>query len=73
MTREQIEAVLESVRRWPQEDQQELAELAREIEARRTSVYVMDDEERAAIEAAREGGLASDEEVEAFWKRHGVA
>ncbi len=72
MTKAQIEAVLESVRHWPSEDQEELAELAREIEARRTGVYVLDDEERGAIAEARDGELASDQQVEAFWKRHGV-
>ena len=35
MTRQQIEIVLENVRSWPQEDQEELVEIAREIEARR--------------------------------------
>ena len=43
MTKAQIDLVLEGVRRWPAEDQEELAELAREIEARRTGVYLMDD------------------------------
>ena len=52
MTKEQINAVLEGVRSWPQEDQEELAELAREIEARRTGVYVLSEDERAAIEAS---------------------
>ena len=37
MTKEQIDAVLEGVRSWPSEDQEELAEIAREIEARRTA------------------------------------
>lgn len=76
MTKEQIQAVLESVRFWPQEDQEELAELAREIEARRKGVYVMDDEERAAVEEgleqARRGEFVSDEEMDAFWKKIGV-
>ena len=49
MTREHIDSVLERVRSWPQEDQEELAELVREIEARRTGVYVLNDEEREAI------------------------
>jgi hypothetical protein len=55
------------------EDQEELTELAREIEARRTGVYRLSDEERAAIDAARRGPLAADDEVEAFWKRRGLA
>jgi predicted transcriptional regulator len=76
MTKQEINAVLEGVRSWPQEDQEELAELAREIEARRTGVYVMNDEERAAVrrgldEAAR-GEFVPDQEMDAFWKKYGV-
>ena len=73
MTREQINSVLERIRSWPQEDQEELAELAREIEARRTGVYILSDDERAAIEEAERSGIASEEDVEKFWKRHGIA
>ena len=76
MTKEQIDAVLESVRSWPQEDQEELAEIARELEARRTGVYVMNDEERAAVreglDQARRGEFVPDDEMDAFWKRFGV-
>ena len=64
--------ILEKVADWPEEDQQELAELAREIEARRTGVYVLSDEERAAIAEARSGALVSDEDAAAFWQRRGV-
>ena len=52
MTREQIDSVLERVRSWPQEDQEELADLVREIEARRTGIYILNDEEREAIAKA---------------------
>lgn len=49
---------------------------AREIEARRKGVYVMDDEEQAAVrdglEQPRRGEFASDAEMDAFWKRIGV-
>jgi predicted transcriptional regulator len=76
VTKEDINAVLEGVRSWPQEDQEELAELAREIEARRTGVYVMNDEERAAVrigmEQAQRGEFVPDDEMAAFWKRYGV-
>ncbi len=64
--------ILQKVKDWPEEDQEELAELAREIEARRTGVYVLSDEERAAIADARRGAFASDDEAVAFWKRHGI-
>ncbi|MBX9843532.1 MAG: hypothetical protein K2Z80_17160 [Xanthobacteraceae bacterium] len=64
--------VLRRVKDWPEEDQAELAEVAREIEARRTGVYVLSDDEKAAIKAALQSGIASEEEVAAFWKRVGV-
>ena len=65
--------ILQKVAGWPEEDQQELAELAREIEARRSGVYELSDAERSAIANARQGAFASDEEAAAFWKRHGIA
>ena len=76
MTKDQIDAVLESVRSWPQQDQEELVELAREIVARRTGVYNMTDEECAAVgeglAQARRGELVSDDEMESLWKKYGV-
>ena len=72
-THETIEAILA---RRPEEDQEALAEYARELEARRTGVYRLTEDERAAVreglEQARRGEFVSDEEMEAFWKRHGV-
>ena len=65
--------ILERVAAWPPEDQEELAEVAREIEGRRTGVYVLNEDEKAAIAAARRGGIASDAEVAEFWKRLGIA
>lgn len=64
--------VLERVPAWPEEDQEELAEIAREIEGRRNGLYVLTAEEQAAIEAARRGGFVSDADIAAFWKRHGI-
>jgi len=69
----QTKDILGQVNSWPEEDQAELAELAREIEARRTGVYVLSEDEKAAIADSRKGGFASDQEVVAFWKRHGLA
>ena len=65
--------ILQKVAGWPAEDQEELAELAREIEARRSGVYELSDAERTAIADARRGAFASDEQATAFWKRHGLA
>ena len=67
-------ALLERVQSWPLEDQEELAEVAREIEARRSGVYRLSDEERTAVhagmEAARRGDFATEEEIEAFYQLH---
>jgi hypothetical protein len=68
-----VKDILQKVANWPEEDQEELAELAREIEARRTGTYVLNEAEREAIAEARRGGFASDDEAAAFWKRHGLA
>jgi hypothetical protein len=61
--------LLEQVETWPREDQEELAEYAREISARRTGVYHASSEELQAIDEAlgqvARGEVASKEEVEA--------
>jgi predicted transcriptional regulator len=60
---------------WPKEDQEELAEYAREIEARRTGVYVMSDEERIAVRQGLaevdRGEFVPDDVVAEADKRHG--
>jgi len=65
--------LLEQVASWPQEDQEELAEYAREIEARRTGVYRLSDDERKGVErglkAMREGKFASDEQIAAIFRK----
>lgn len=70
----QTKTLLEQVESWPEEDQEELADLAREIEARRTGVYRLSDDERVAVrdglDAARRGDFAPDHEVEEFYNRH---
>ncbi len=60
--------LLEQVESWPREDQEELAECAREIEARRTGVYRATPAELQAIDEAERSGVATDEEVEAAFR-----
>jgi plasmid stabilization system protein ParE len=63
-----VRELLQKVEAWPEEDQEELAELVRVIEARRTGIYRLSDEERAAVrqgmDAARRGEFAADDEIE---------
>ncbi len=67
-----LKDVIQHAETWPEEDQAELVEYAREIEARRSGVYAMTDDERVAVQEARGGGFVPDHEMEAFWKRFGV-
>jgi predicted transcriptional regulator len=66
--------ILAHAETWPREDQDELAEYAREIEARRTGVYKMSDDERAAVNRglaeADQGNFVSDEIIAEADKRH---
>jgi hypothetical protein len=68
--------LLEQVESWPEEDQEELAQYAREIEARRRRLYMVDEEEGAAIRRGLaeldRGEWVSEEEMRTFWKRSGV-
>jgi hypothetical protein len=69
-------AILEQVSSWPEQDQDELAEYAREIEARRTGVYVLGDEEwtdlQEGIAQANRQEFVPDDVVANADKRHGV-
>jgi hypothetical protein len=68
--------ILDRVSAWPQDDVDELADIAREIEARRTGVYdVTPEEEKAIREGLAElerGEWTSEEAMRAFWVRCGV-
>ena len=62
-----LKKLLEQVASWPEENREELADLAREIEARRTGVYRLTNDERAAVlegmDAARRGEFAPDDDA----------
>jgi len=66
--------LLEQIQSWPEEDQEELANVAREIESRRSGVYRLSDEERTAVragmDAARRGEFVSEEEMDEFYRVH---
>ena len=69
-----LKDVLQQAETWPPEDQEELAEYAREIAARRTGIYVMSEEERAAVgkglAQADRGEFVPDDVVAEADKRH---
>ena len=66
MTKDEVKAVLERVPTWPEDRQQELAEVALEIEAELAGAgYDAALDELAAIDEGLAGEAASDEEVKA--------
>jgi hypothetical protein len=74
MTKKEIEAVLDRVRTWPIERQEDAARTLLEMEAQGSEVCRLSDEERAAVEKSREsarrGEFATDEEVTALFNRY---
>ena len=74
MTKEQITAVLDRVRSWPEERQVYAAEILMLLEAQ--SPEPISDEEWEAIQEgnaqAERGEFVSDEDMAAFYKRHGL-
>jgi hypothetical protein len=75
MTAKILKEVLERVATWPEAAQEELAEIAREIDAGlKGGTYRATPDELAGIDrglkAAREGRFATDEQVEAVLAKH---
>jgi hypothetical protein len=77
MSPKDIEEVIERVRHWPKERQEDAAEILLEMERQDASGYRLTDaqaEEVARIRREiREGGtLATDEQMAALWKSCGL-
>jgi predicted transcriptional regulator len=76
MTKEEITSVLDRVRSWPKERQEDLARIALQIEARDIGIVPEDDATRAAIAEglaqARRGEFVTDEDMAAFFRSHGL-
>ena len=66
-----VTELLRQIASWPEEDQDELIALARDIEARRSGIYRPTPDELAALDAAERSGIASEEEVEAAFRSFG--
>jgi len=70
MTKSEIESVLERVKTWPLDRQEDAARTLLRMEELGTTRYVLSQEEEAAIDEAEASGIASDEEVRAFFDRY---
>ena len=71
-----LKKLLPIIERWPDEDQEALAEAVREIEAMRTGIYAMSPDEGAAVAEgllqADQNKFADDDRIRALWKRAGT-
>jgi predicted transcriptional regulator len=74
MTVKVLKEAIQRAESWPQEAQEELAEIALEIDALNGSKYRATPEELEGIDrglkAAREGRFVTDAEVEAVFAKH---
>jgi DNA-binding FadR family transcriptional regulator len=70
----EVKHILARVGQWPEDDQDELAQLALEIETRRHGAYHATPEELRAIDeaiaAVAHGEIAADEDAEALFAKH---
>jgi predicted transcriptional regulator len=71
-----LEEAISKVRELPEAEQDEAAEILLSVAAKKGGPIHLDDETRAAVregrEQARHGEFISDEDMSAFFKRHGV-
>jgi predicted transcriptional regulator len=76
MTRQQIDAVFDRVRTWPEERQAYAVELLMLLEAQTQQPVAVSDDDWSAIHEgnaqAERGEFVSDEEMAEFFKRHGL-
>lgn len=74
MTKEQLDAVLDRVRSWPEERQEDAINMLLTMEKLGTEPYCLSADERAAVrrglQEMREGKFASDEEIAALFNRY---
>lgn len=71
-----LEEAIKKVRELPEADQDEAAEMLLSVASKSEGPVPLDDETRSAVregrEQARRGQFVSDEDMAAFFKRHGV-
>jgi len=71
-----LEEAIKKVRELPEADQDEAAEILLSVALKKGEPVGLDDETRAAIregrDQARRGKFVSDDDMDAFFKRHGV-
>lgn len=74
MGKEKLDAVLDRVRAWPNDRQEDAARMLEAMERLGTGVYRLSPEERAAVleglAEAERGEFVPEDEMQAYWGRH---
>ncbi len=70
MTKEQVKEILERVLTWPQEDQDKVVRFVQELEQSAAADDLTDEEWKIIEERAARRDLASNEAVEALFRRY---
>ena len=71
MTR-QLKEIIERVKTWPVQRQQDVARMIKAMEESGTDVYRLSDEERRLVDEGLASGIVSDNDMGKFWNRHRV-
>ena len=69
---QQLIELIERVKSWPVERQQDVARMIKAMEESGTEVYRLSDEERRVVDEGLASGVVSDEDMEKFWNRHQI-
>jgi hypothetical protein len=71
MTNQLLE-LIERVKTWPAERQQDVARMLEAMEASGTETYRLSDEERRLVDEGLASPVVSDADMKKFWNRHRV-
>jgi hypothetical protein len=65
-----LAALMEEVKRWPAERQDDVARLIERMAETGTETYQLSDEERRLVDEGLASSVVPDDEMQQFWNRH---
>ena len=67
-----ISELMERVKTWPAQRQEDVARVIERMEANGTETYHLSDEERRLVDEGLASPVVSGEDMEKFWNRHRI-